>query len=237
MNPNNQIIEFFENNGIIVFDENMVIENIEIIENPENNHINEPVVLNLGPLPVLQRHNPPVYFGADAEELIADAPFQEFQCSNDFVMPVPCSRCYWLCCNETCEVEDTPFIQAIRAEQLLFEEEMDLPPPPRLTRNINTPLLDEEWKDMELLPSIPPPLTRSYTNAHLFDDEELLVALAEAESNMRDEYEAEFFEQQQQEQDADESDEFDMPEGVQYVCLTINEDKNEDEDEDKEQDR
>ena len=168
MNPNNQIIEFFENNGIIVFDENMVIENIEIIENPENNHINEPVVLNLVPLPVLQRHNPPVYFGADAEELIADAPFQEFQCSNDFVMPVPCSRCYWVQCNETCAI-DTPFIQAIRAEELAFEEEMDLPPPPRLTRNINTPLLDSEWA---LLPSIPPPLTRCYTNSHLLEDEE-----------------------------------------------------------------
>ena len=204
MNPNNQIIEFFENNGIIVFDENMVIENIEIIENPENNHINEPVVLNLGPLPVLQRHNPPVYFGADAEELIADAPFQEFQCSNDFVMPVPCSRCYWVQCNETCAI-DTPFIQMIRAEELAFEEEMDLPPPPRLTRNINTPLLDSEWA---LLPSIPPPLTRCYTNAHLLDNEL---------------------------DEDDDSDEFDMPEGVEYVCLSIN--KDEDKEQDEEQDK
>ena len=208
MNPNNQIIEFFENNGIIVFDENMVIENIEIIENPENNHINEPVVLNLGPLPVLQRHNPPVYFGADAEELIADAPFQEFQCSNDFVMPVPCSRCYWVQCNGTCAI-DTPFIQAIRAEELAFEEEMDLPPPPRLTRNINTPLLDSEWA---LLPSIPPPLTRCYTNAHLLDNEL---------------------------DEDDDSDEFDMPEGVEYVSLTINkdEDKEQDKEQDEEQDK
>jgi hypothetical protein len=204
MNPNNQIIEFFENNGIIVFDENMVIENIEIIENPENNHINEPVVLNLGPLPVLQRHNPPVYFGADAEELIADAPFQEFQCSNDFVMPVPCSRCYWAQCNGTCAI-DTPFIQMIRAEELAFEEEMDLPPPPRLTRNINTPLLDSEWA---LLPSIPPPLTRCYTNAHLLDNEL---------------------------DEDDDSDEFDMPEGVEYVCLSIN--KDEDKEQDEEQDK
>ena len=208
MNPNNQIIEFFENNGIIVFDENMVIENIEIIENPENNHINEPVVLDLGPLPVLQRHDPPVYFGADEEELIADAPFQEFQCSNDFVMPVPCSRCYWVQCNGTCAI-DTPFIQAIRASQLAFEEEMDLPPPPMLTRNINTPLLDSEWA---LLPSIPPPLIRCYTNAHLLDDEL---------------------------DEDDDSDEFDMPEGVEYVSLTINkdEDKEQDKEQDEEQDK
>ena len=214
MNPNNQIIEFFENNGIIVFDENMVIENIEIIENPENNHINEPVVLDLGPLPVLQRHDPPVYFGADEEELIADAPFQEFQCSNDFVMPVPCSRCYWVQCNGTCAI-DTPFIQAIRAEELAFEEEMDLPPPPALSRISAHSLLDEEWR----LPSSIPPLTRCYTNAHLLEDKD------------------------SEQDDTDDEDEFDMlPEGIEYVCLLINKDKDKDEDneqdqEDKEQDK
>lgn len=206
MNPNNRIIEFYQSNGIIEILDNLITDNVEIVENPENNQINEPVVLNLGPPPVLQRNNPPVYFGEDAGELLADAPFQEFQgydTPNDFVMPTPCSRCYWVQCNGTCEV-DTPYIQAICAQQLAFEEEMDLPPPPRLTRNINTPLLDEEWRDM---PSIPPPLARGYTNAYLLDD-------------------------------ADDTDEFDMPEGVQYICLTINEDKDEDEDqEDKDQDR
>ena len=145
MNPNNQIIEFFENNGIIVFDENMVIENIEIIENPENNHVNEPVVLNLGPPPVLQRHNPPVYFGEE-EELLADAPFQE---------------------------------------------EMVLPPPPALSRNINTPLLDSEWRDVELLP---PP-------ASVEDD--------------------------------DDFDEFDMPEGVEYISITISKYEDKEQEKDK----
>jgi hypothetical protein len=204
MNPNNQIIEFFEENGIIEFVENIVIDNV-VIENPENNHINEPVLLDLGPIPVLQRHNPPVYFGAD-EELIVDGPFQELQAydiPHDFVMPVRCSRCYWAQCPGTCEI-DTPFIQAIRAAQLAFEEEMDLPPPPALSRISARPLFDEEWA---VLPSNPPPLTRCYTNAHLLEDND------------------------SEQDDADDSDEFDMPEGIEYVSLTINKD------EDKEQDK
>jgi hypothetical protein len=195
MNPINEIIEFFENNGIIEFIENTiidntVIENIVIVDNPEINQINEPVVLNLGPPPILQRH-PPFYDEAEeVEELIADAQFQEFQgydTPNDFVMPEPCSRCYWVQCNGTCEM-DTPFIQTIRAKQLSFEEEMDLPPPPALSRISARPLLDEEWRR-------PPPLTRGYTDSHLSD--EILASLAEAESNMRDEYEAALFEQLQ----------------------------------------
>jgi hypothetical protein len=161
MNPNNQI-------------------------NPINPN-NEPFELDLGPLPVLQRNNPPVYFGEVEEELLADAPFQEFQVPCDFVMPARCSRCYWAQCSGTCSI-DTPFIQAIRAAQLAFEEEMDLPPPPMLTRMSATPLLDEEWR-------LPPPLTRGYTDSHLSD--EILASLAEAESNMRDEYEAALFEQLQ----------------------------------------
>ena len=229
MNPNNEIIEFFENNGIIEFIENTiidntVIENIEIVENPENNQVNEPVVLNLGPLPILQRH-PPFYDEAEElEELTASAQFQEFQgydTPNDFVMPEPCSRCYWVQCNGTCEM-DTPFIQTIRAQQLSFEEEMDLPPPPALTKNTHVYLMDEEW---EVPPSIPPPLTRSYTNAHLFNDEELLVTLSEAALSEQLE---------DKEEDTDESDEFDMPEGVQYISMSIiNEDKDEDEDEEQ----
>jgi hypothetical protein len=200
MNPINQIIEFLENNGIIEFDNNLVIENIEIVENPENNHINEPVVLDLGPLPVLQRHNPPVYFGADAEELLENREFQGYNTPDDFVMPERCSRCYWAQCNGTCEL-DTPFIQAIRATHLSFEEEMDLPPPPALTKNTHVYLMDEEWAH-------PPPLTRGYTDSHLSD--EMLSRLAEAESNMRDEYEAAFFEQlQDKEHDEDEDEDED----------------------------
>jgi len=169
--------------------------------NPNNqiNPNNEPIDLDLGPLPVLQRNNPPVYFVEVEEELLADAPFQEFQVPCEFVMPARCSMCYWAQCNGTCSI-DTPFIQAIRAAQLAFEEEMDLPPPPALTRNINHLLLDEEWR---LPSSIPPPLARGYTNAYLLD----------------------------------ESDEFDIPEGIEYICLPINEDKDEDDDEDKQQDR
>jgi len=219
MNSINGIIEFYQSNGVIEILENLINDNAEIVENPENNHNNQPVVLNLGPPPVLQRNNPPVYFEEDAEELLVDAPFQGYDTPDDFVMPVPCSTCYWVQCNGTCEV-DTPFIQAIRAQQLAFEEEMDLPPPPRLTRMCAALLPDSEWR---LPPSIPPPLTRGYTNSHLFGDEEFLINLSKAALS-------------EQLEDADESDEFDMPDGIQYVSLSIiSEDK--DEDEDKEQDR
>ena len=117
-----------------------MIENIVIVENPENLE-NIPInhVLNLGPPPVLQRNNPPVYFGADAEELLADGQLQEYVVPHDFVMPT----------------------------QLAFEEEMDLPPPRALSRISNIPLFDEEWRDVEFLPQ---PLTRCYTNAHLLED-------------------------------------------------------------------
>ena len=164
-NANNRIIEFYVNNGIIEFIENMEIENIAIVENPENNQIDEPIVLNLGPPPILQRNNPPVYFGfEEAEELIAEAEFPKFQGYDDFIMPIPCSICYWAQCNGTCAV-DTPFIGAT---QLAFEEEMDLPPTPVLSRISAHLLLDEEWR----LPSSIPPLTRCYTNSHLLEDEE-----------------------------------------------------------------
>ena len=202
MNPNNQIIEFDENNQIIEFDENIATDNAEIVENPENNHLNQPVVLNLGPPPILQRNNPPVYLGADAGELLADREFQGYDTPDDFVMPVPCSRCYWIQCNGTCEVE-SPFIQSICARQLSFEEEMDLPPPPALTKNTHVYLMDEEW-------AVPPPLTRSYTDSHLLDNDE-----------------------DDDEQEEDNSDEFDMPEGVQYISLTINKDEANEQDEEQ----
>ena len=226
MNPNNQIIEFFENNGIIEFTENIeVIENIVFVENPENPEnlenipINEQVVFDLGPMPVLRRHNPPVYFGEDAGDLLEEGELQEYVVPDDFVKPAHCprlycSKCYWAQCSGTCAI-DTPFIQAIRAAQLAFEEEMDLPPPPALSRISAYPLLDEEWR----LPSSIPPLTRCYTNAHLLEDKD------------------------SEQDDTDDEDEFDMlPEGIEYVCLLINKDKDKDEDneqdqEDKEQDK
>jgi hypothetical protein len=196
MNPiENNIIETIET--IEIIENNIIIENIEnnIIENIVNIPNNLPAVLDLGPLPVLQRHNPP-----ESEELIADTEFQRYDSPHDFVMPEPCSKCYWLQCNGTCSLEqdEMPLV----AKQLSFDEEMDLLPPP------------------------PPPLTRSYTNAHLFDDEELLVTLSEAALSEQLE---------DNEEDTDDSDEFDMPEGIQYVSLTIiNEDKDEhEEQEDK----
>lgn len=164
MNTINRIIDFYQSIGLIEFAEN--IENIEIVENPENlenNLINEPAVLNLGPPPVLQREPYAVY--DEAEELIADAEFQEFQTydtPNDFVMPTPCSRCYRMSCYEDCSEEDvTPPV----ALKLSFEEEMGLPPPPALSRNSAVLLFDEEWR----LP--PQPLTRGYTDSHLPYDE------------------------------------------------------------------
>jgi hypothetical protein len=235
MNPiENNIIETIEiiGNNIIIenIENNIIIENIVNIVNVPNNL---PVVLDLGPPSVLERHNPPAYFGPEliADRVIADREFSEFQCydsPHDFVMPLPCSKCHWICCNEDCSLEqdEMPLV----AKQLSFDEEMDLlPPPPPLTRIYTDAagLLDEEWA---VLPPIPPPLTRSYTNAHLFDDEELLVTLSEAALSEQLE---------DNEEDTDESDEFDMPEGIQYVSLTIiNEDKDEDEEqEDKKQDK
>ena len=127
-------------------------------------------MIDLGPIPVLRRHNPPVYFGEDAGDLLEEGILQAYVVPDNFVKPAHCprlycSKCYWGQCPGTCAI-DTPFIQAIRAAQLAFEEEMDLPPPPALSRISAYPLLDEEWR----LPSSIPPLTRCYTNAHLLED-------------------------------------------------------------------
>ena len=205
MNPNNQIIEFFENNGIIEFTENIeVIENIVFVENPENPEnlenipINEQVVFDLGPMPVLRRHNPPVYFGEEEGDLL-EGELQEYMVPDDFVKPAHCprlycSKCYWAQCPGTCAI-DTPFIQAIRAAQLAFEEEMDLPPPPALSRISAHSLLDEEWR----LPSSIPPLTRCYTNSHLLEDDE-------QENDEQENEEQENEEQENEEQENEEQD-------------------------------
>ena len=137
--------------------------------------------IDLGPSPQMIRA--PSHNASEEVPLIPDGSFQNTP--NNFVMPEPCDQCHTFCCNGQCS-EETVLIP----RQLSFEEEMDLPPPPSLTRiNTTAPLRDEEWKNMELRP---PPLTRMYTNDHLPPD-----------------YESEY-----------ESDEFDMPEGVQYVSLT-----------------
>ena len=158
MNP----IEIIENIENIVIIENENIENNIIIDNIIN------ILNNLGPPPVLQRNNPPVYFGfEEAEDLIADAEFQCYDSPHDFVMPAPCSKCHWICCNEDCSLEqdEMPLV----AKQLSFDEEMDLPPPPCLTRMLTNSHLSED--EMEL-PPLPRFLTRMLTSAHLSDDEE-----------------------------------------------------------------
>ena len=55
--------------------------------------------------------------------------------------------------------------------QLSFEEEMDLPPPPTLTRIItNAHLPDDESEDESMALPPQPVLTRTYTNAYFSDD-------------------------------------------------------------------
>ena len=66
---------------------------------------------------------------------------------DNFVMPVPCEKCYAFCCNEMCS-EETVLIP----RQLSFEEEMDLPPPPALTRihtNAHLPADEPEDQDQD----------------------------------------------------------------------------------------
>lgn len=60
--------------------------------------------IDLGPIPELQRHNVNEAENEDEEELIADRSYEDFQ--NDFIMPLPCSKCYRIaCCEEFCEEE------------------------------------------------------------------------------------------------------------------------------------
>jgi hypothetical protein len=144
--------------------------------------------VDLGHPPQLTRA--PSHNASEDEEvpLITDEPFSNTP--NNFVMPEPCEQCYTFCCNGICSQETV-----LIPRQLSFEEDMELPPPPALTRRVTSVYLrDEEWKDMDLCP---PPLTRAYTNAHLQADEP----------------------------EDDESDEFDMPEGIQYVSISINKDE------------
>jgi hypothetical protein len=166
------------------------VENIEndiIIENIVNNVFN--LGIDLGPPPQMIRHNPPNYgmdddLIADREfpdlgplpqmvrhpsydeyeevgdvELIADGEFPDFQhrydTPNDFVMPTPCPKCYQVCCNGDCSEE---------------KEELA---PLALTRVLTSvayyyykPGQEEPGEEDLVLPSIPPPLTRSFTNSH-----------------------------------------------------------------------
>ena len=104
-----------------------------------NDYVSEIIVndcIDLGPVPQMIRE--PSY---EEVELITDGSFQDFQNTpNNFEMPTPCENCYTINCNGEC-CQETELIP----RQLSFEEEMDLPPLPALTR--------------------------SYTNAHLPPDE------------------------------------------------------------------
>ena len=105
--------------------------------------------IDLGPPPQMIRV--PSHNASEEEEmpLIPDDSFPDFQSTPDnFVMPEPCYQCYAFCCDGMCSEEKD---EILIPRQLSFEEEMDLPPPPALTRiNTTAPLRDEEWKDMEL---------------------------------------------------------------------------------------
>ena len=189
------------------------IENIYIIENIVNDLNNLPIgpVVNIGPPPVFQRSNT-AYIGLEEPaELIIDANFREFQfydTPNDYVMPTPCPRCYWICCNGDCSLEQDEMLSVAR--QLSFEEEMELlPPPPCLTRMLTNAHLPPDEPEDEAFPvpvprHLPRPLTRMLTNSHLPPDE---------------------------------PEEFYMPEDLQYVSLkVIIEDKENEQDEQNKED-
>jgi hypothetical protein len=109
--------------------------------------------IDLGPPPQMIRA--PSHHAYEEVDLIAD---------HSFEMPCPCEKCYIFSCNGECSQETE-----IIPRQLSFEEEMDLPPPPALTRRVISGYLpDEVWRDMNIRPQS---LTRTYTNDHLLADE------------------------------------------------------------------
>ena len=135
------------------------------INDIRNNNIVENIINNLDPLPLFQRNNTTEYFGM--EELIADADFQEFQCydtPNDLVMPMPCPRCYWVCCNGDCSNEEDNM--SLSPKNLSFEEKMNLlPPPTRMTTNTDLP--PDQPQDEAFPIPVPRFLPRQFTNADL----------------------------------------------------------------------
>lgn len=172
----------------------------EIINNNvEEIHINN--VLDLGPPPQMVR-TPPNNAYEDFP-LILDGALP-----NDFAMPEPCGNCYTFSCNGLCSQESE-----VVPRQLSFEE-MDLPPPPPFTRmytNAHLPPDElEDYSDESDEFDMPEgiqyvSISRINTNADE-PENQLLVALSEAESNIRDEYEEAFFkevENKKQDQDQD----------------------------------
>ena len=106
--------------------------------------------LDLGPIPELQRHWIEGMEEEEEDELIADRSYKDFQkyySPNDFVMPLPCSKCYRISCYEDCCEE---------------QDNINL-----LPRRLDFGLEDEDDFD---LPQQPETLRRMITNAHLPED-------------------------------------------------------------------
>jgi hypothetical protein len=149
---------------------------------------------------------------------------------NDFAMPEPCGNCYTFSCNGDCDEEKLenshqPLTRVLTnvayyyykpGEELKEEEsDMDLPPPPPFTRmytNAHLPpdeledYSEDESDEFDMPEGIQyVSISRINTNADE-PENQLLVALSEAESNIRDEYEEAFFkevENKKQDQDQD----------------------------------
>ena len=104
-----------------------------------NTEVSNNDVIDLGPLPQMIRA--PSYDEYEEEPLIFGGSFEDFQNNQyDFVMPEPCVNCYTFNCNEMCcqEMELIP-------RQLSFEEVMELPPPPALTRIHTSAYLPDDF--------------------------------------------------------------------------------------------
>jgi hypothetical protein len=169
-------------------------------ENIENANITESIVntvfdlgIDLGPPPQMVRHaSYDEYEEVGDVELIADGEFPDFQSRydtppNDFVMPTPCPKCYQVCCNEDCSEE---------------KEELA---PLALTRVLTSAAYyyykpgqeEDDLVPLPTLPSIPPPLTRSFTNSHWpqdlpqyrQEDQDKKVEVQEGEKQQDQDYE------------------------------------------------
>ena len=180
-----------------------------------NDYVFEIIVndlIDLGPVPQMIRA--PSYDVYEEVQLISDGSFQDFQNTpNDFEMPTPCENCYIISCNGEC-CQETELIP----RQLSFEEEMDLPPSPALTRiHTNAHLPDDYPEDEEEMDLPPPqPLRRMLTNAHLPPDEPEYdsMELSPPQPLRRMLTNAHL-----PDDEPEDEDNFDVPEGTQYIGL------------------
>jgi hypothetical protein len=141
-------------------------------ENIENANITENIVntvfdlgIDLGPPPQMVRHaSYDEYEEVGDVELIADGEFPDFQSRydtppNDFVMPTPCPKCYQMCCNEDCS-EEKEELAPLALTRVLTSVDYYYYKPGQEEEP------EEDLVPLPTLPSIPPPLTRSFTNSH-----------------------------------------------------------------------